>query len=292
MRMKNLTKLFILCVVCLTTFKATAQDRYLAYTMQSNVIPKGTRQLEVWYANKSGGYSYFNGNYMRTGFKVGLGKNLTTTYYINVSGEAYVGSEINHTDKVTREYDQFLTKESDISFSADVKYKILDPVANPIGLAIHADITVGGNYYIFSPRIIIDKRFGNNFIAFNAWVAAHSEFDVANPSSEVSTTKPEMSKFSEPPIEMELAYMRFTKNQKFGFGAELRIHSEATDFAGWEHLAIFGGPAIHARGDKWFFSASAMPQLGNLHKSWIAPDSKVLDEHQNFELRTAVGFVF
>jgi hypothetical protein len=53
MRMKNLTQLFILCVVCLTTFKATAQYRYLAYTMQSNVIPKGTRQLEVWYAKKN-----------------------------------------------------------------------------------------------------------------------------------------------------------------------------------------------------------------------------------------------
>ncbi len=51
--MRKIT-LFLLCgFVIFMTKSASAQDRFFAFTSQSNVIPKGTRSLELWYAKKA-----------------------------------------------------------------------------------------------------------------------------------------------------------------------------------------------------------------------------------------------
>jgi hypothetical protein len=292
--MKKTSILFFVCAFL--TFLSTttqAQDRFLAYTAQSNVLPKGTREVEVWYAQKSGGNAYFNGNYMRTGFKMGFGKNIIAGYYLNMNSEAFIGNGISETDKLTRIYDSEITHRNDFSFTAYGKMKILDPVANPVGLAVELEYTIGSNYTIFSPKLILDKRFGNNYVAFNAWVAAHNTKEIETSNTTPSNkTAPTVSSFKEPQYEFDLAYLHFLKQQNMAFGFEMRTHSESTEKAGLEHIALFGGPAAHFRGDKWFFNISAMPQLVNLHTSWIAPDGLVLDEHQKFELRTMLGFIF
>jgi hypothetical protein len=292
--MKKTTLLFMVCAfLTLASTTIHAQDRFLAYTAQSNVLPKGTREMEIWYANKNGGTVYFNGNYMRTGFKMGVGKNIIAGYYLNFESEAYLGNEIDPLDKKTRLYDAAITDKSNFSFTAYGKIKLLDPVANPIGLAIETELTIGSSERIFSPKLILDKRFGNNYVSFNTWVAIHRqkvlETTNTNPNNK---TAPTITSFKEPQYEFDLAYLRFLKSQNMAFGFEMRTHSESTAKAGLEHIVLFGGPAVHFRGDKWFLNLSAMPQLGNLHKSWIAPDGQVLDEHQKFELRTMLGFIF
>ncbi len=293
--MKLTTRLMFLCIIfmALSSITSQAQDRFLAYTAQSNVLPKGTRAVEIWYANKNGGEAYFNGNYMRTGFKMGFGKNFIAGYYLNMASEAFVANGIDETDKKTRIFENSLTQRTDFSFSAYAKMKFLDPVANPIGLAAEMDLTIGSNYFIYSPKLIIDKRFGNNYVAFNAWVALHktSEIETATVPSN-RTTAPTIKRFSEPQYEFDLAYLHFMPKQNMAFGVEARTHSESTEAAGLEHIVLFAGPAMHFRGDKWFFNLSAMPQIHNFHTSWIAPDALVLDEHQKFELRTMLGFIF
>jgi hypothetical protein len=282
---------FVFLAIAITTTQA--QDRFLAYTAQSNVLPKDTREVEIWYANKNGGNAYFNGNYMRTGFKMGFGKNFLAGYYLNMASEALVENGISEADKLTRLYDSHITQRTDFSFTAYGKMKFLDPVANPIGLAVELEYTIGSNYRIFAPKLILDKRFGDNYMAFNVWAAVHNTAEIQTTTTTPSNkTAPTVTSFREPQYEFDLAYLHFLKKQNMAFGLEMRTHSESTAKAGLEHIALFGGPAVHFRGDKWFFNLSAMPQLVNLHTSWIAPDGLVLDEHQKFELRTMLGFIF
>ncbi len=293
--MKKITVILSICVILVVALSTStyAQDRFLAYTAQSNVLPKGTREVEIWYANKNGGHAYFNGNYMRTGFKMGFGKNFLAGYYLNMDSEAFVGNGISDVDKKTRIFDSYITDRTKFSFTAYGKMKLLDPVANPVGLAIELEYTIGSNYTIFSPKLILDKRFGNNYVAFNTWVATHNttsvETTTTNPSNKVAPT---VTSISEPQYEFDLAYLHFMKQQNMAFGFEMRTHSESTQAVGLEHIALFGGPAAHFRGDKWFFNISAMPQITNLYTSWIAPEGLVLDEHQKFEVRTMLGFIF
>jgi hypothetical protein len=293
--MKLTTRLMFLCIIfmALSSTTSQAQDRFLAYTAQSNVLPKGTRAVEIWYANKSGGEAYFNGNYMRTGFKMGFGKNFIAGYYLNMASEAFVENGIDPIDQKTRIFDNAVTQKTDFSFSAYAKMKFLDPVANPIGLAAEMELTIGSNYFIYSPKLIIDKRFGNNYLAFNTWVAVHETKSIETTNTTPSNkTGPTVTSVSEPQYEFDLAYLHFMPKQNIAFGFEARTHSESTTKAGLEHIVLFAGPAVHFRGDKWFFNLSAMPQVHNFHTSWIAPDALVLDEHQKFELRTMLGFIF
>jgi hypothetical protein len=230
---------------------------------------------------------------MRTGFKMGFGKNLIAGYYLNMASEGFVANAISEDDKKTRIFESTITQKTDFSFTAYGKVKLLDPVANPVGLAVELEYTIGANVSIFSPKIIIDKRFGNNYVSFNAWVASHNtktiETTNTTPSNKVAPT---VTSEREPQYEFDVAYLHFMKQQNIAFGFEARTHSESTAKAGLEHIVLFAGPAAHFRGDKWFFNVSAMPQITNLHTSWIAPDGLVLDEHQKFELRTMLGFIF
>ena len=289
--MKITTKLSLCGLLIALSCQLHAQDRFFAFTSQSNVLPKGTRSIEVWYANKQGGQVYYNGNFARLGFKMGLGSNVLTQFYANFNSVAQVESEIDPIDKVTRTYGSSIEKTSDVSFSNETKWKILDPAANAVGLAIFNELTVGSTYFRFSPKLILDKRVGQNFFVFNALFEAETRWVTATtpPNRNVAPT---VEKQSEQPFEFGLAYMRFTKNNKLGFGIEARNHNEVLPGTGWEHSVLFIGPALHFHDDKWFFNLTALPQIANLRHSWIAPESKVLDEHQNFELRTQLGFMF
>lgn len=289
--MRKIT-LFLLCsLFILSTKTASAQDRFFAFTSQSNVIPKGTRSLELWYAKKSGGQVFFNGNYTRIGLKMGLGKNVLSAFYANLSTEALVPTEIDHTNKKVRMYGA-LTKTTDISFTNELKVKILDPVANPIGLAINNEITLGSQFMRITPRLILDKRVGRNFFDFNFLAEIEKRWESESNGDVMTTQAPVVTSEVEIPFELSMGYMRFLKGDKVGFGFEVRNHNEIFKGVGLEHSVVFLGPALHLQDDKWFFNITALSQLGNLHKSWIAPESKVLDEHQNFELRTSLGFIF
>ncbi len=286
----RISVLAFLCLV-LSLTNATAQDRYFGFASQSNVIPKNTRQVEVWYANKSGGNAYFNGNYARVGLKMGLGKNVLSEFFINVTNEAFVANEIPAEGK-KRVFDNKLTQIQDVSFTNELKIKLSDPVANPIGCAIYNDLTIGTRFLKFNPKLIFDKRAGQNFWTLNLSAEFDKKFGIDESAVVAAGVAPTVLKTSEVPLEVSFSYMNFAKSNKFGIGFELRNHNEITKEAGWEHSALFIGPAFHFRDENWFFNLSALPQIGNLRKSWIAPDNHVWDEHQKFELRTVLGFIF
>ena len=126
-----------------------------------------------------------------------------------------------------------MPKENRISFSINGKVKLLDPVANQIGLAFEAEATLGSDYHVFSPKLILDKRFGNNYLSFNVWAAILNKKQVNSTTDIPSITAPTVTNASEPPIEFDIAYMHFSKNGNLAFGFESRLHTESTDFAAY-----------------------------------------------------------
>ena len=293
--MKSLITIFTFLAIGFLTslsLKVQAQDRFFAFTAQSNVLPKGARSLELWYANKSGGQVFYRGNFTRVGLKMGLGGNVLTQFYANLNSVAQIKSEINSLNRTQRLYGSAIEQTSDVSFSNETKIKILDPIANPIGLAIFNELTIGSTFRRISPKLIIDKRVGNNFFVFNVLWEFEKRWESTPAKDVTNTVAPTITSQQEIPFEFGLAYMRFLKNNKLGFGLEIRNHNEIFQDAGWEHSVLFMGPAMHYHDDKWFFNLTLLPQITNLRTSWLAPDSHVWDEHQKFELRTQLGFMF
>ena len=57
------------------------------YTYQSNVLNKGQREIEVWNTVRAGKTDYFMRLDNRTEYEIGLGKNLQTAFYLNLSNQ-------------------------------------------------------------------------------------------------------------------------------------------------------------------------------------------------------------
>jgi hypothetical protein len=75
-----LTGLFLLLTISLL-----AQDRLFTYTYQSTLLNNGQRELEVWNTLRAGRQDYYARIDNRTEFEIGLGKNLQTAFYLNLT---------------------------------------------------------------------------------------------------------------------------------------------------------------------------------------------------------------
>jgi hypothetical protein len=290
---KTLANSFFMAVLALATTQLQAQNQLFTHTDQSNILSKGALSTEFWYANKNGGTLYFNGNYGRTGFNVGLSKKLAFGYFYNFSTEAFVGNSISEIDQTTRYFDDIVTDKRESSFTTYVKFKALDKSSSKFGLALSTGLTVGSNYVMYEPKIIIDKNIGMDYLSFNASAAIYqmdnSQAELRTGTDKVAATK---RSFLPPQYAFNLGYLHYLSEDKFAVGLEMRTQSESSAENGLSYIALFGGAAVHARYKNWTLNFSAMPQLKNLYKSWQSPDNLVLDKQQNFQLRAMIGFNF
>ncbi len=260
--------LFLLVLIGLS---AQSQDRFFAYTYTSNVLPKGNFDVELWHTSRFGHQSqFFHAMDQRAEFEVGLGKNLQTAFYFNRFQQTF-------SDKVND-----IKMTSEIGFSNEWKWKLSDPSANKLGSALYGEVGVKGDEIELETKLILDKYFGNNLVAFN--LVAEWEEEAAKQNGKYSFVH------RETPVELDLAYMH-NFNKSLGVGVELRDHNEIVKGA-WEHSVLFGGPTINYRSDRFFVIANYLPQWVNLHKTAAAPNNKVLDKHERAEARIIFGFSF
>ena len=250
--------------------EAHAQDRYFARIYTSNILPKGGIDLEFWHTSRIGHLNqYYNAQDQRMELEIGLGKSWQTAFYFNRYQERFSvsdsGTQIN----------------SEIGFSNEWKWKVLDQSKNKIGMALYGEWGIkGGDEVELETKIILDKWIKKHLFAFNGVAEYEKELEWLG-----GKTKTDEWAL---PVELDFAYI-YNPKPNWGFGFELRDHNEISKTEGWEHSVLFGGPTINYRGDGWFVIANYLPQWINLHKTSIAPDNKVLDEHERAEFRVLFG---
>lgn len=267
------------------TTAAFAQDRVFARTYQSNVLAKGSFDLEYWTTlrtGKVGDYSpYAFGRYLdnRIELEFGLGKNIQTAFYFNTSNFKYALPDTSATEFPTQ-------TNIETSFSSEWKFKLSDPVANKIGSALYFELTAGSDEYELEGKIILDKRINNELFAFNLVGEYELETEVEKEDNKI---KREME--WEAPIELDFAWMHFFK-PTCGLGLEIRNHNEIAKGEGWEHSVLFAGPSLFFNQGKFWGVLNVLPQIKNLYKTDAAPGSKVYDEHEALEVRLLIGYSF
>jgi len=262
-------KLFTTAALTLMAIASVnAQDRFFARTYTTNILPKNGIDLEFWHTSRFGHLDqYYNAQDQRMEIEVGLGHNLQTAFYFNRYQERF------------SESDQGTTTSNEIGFSNEWKWKASGP-SRKLGVALYGEWGIkGGDEVELESKIIVDRNFGKNLLAFNGVFEYERGFEWDH--GKVKSDE------WESPVELDLAYM-YNINTSFGVGFELRNHNQVTT-AGWVHSVLFGGPTINYRGNNWFVIANYLPQWVNLHKTASAPDSKVLDELERTEVRILVG---
>jgi hypothetical protein len=259
----------LLIATCFITTSAFSQDRYFARTYNSNILPKGSVDIEFWHTSRFGHIGqFFHAQDQRMEVEVGLGNNLQTAIYFNRYQQRF--SETADGTNTLNE----------IGFSNEWKYKI-SGAKRKTGVALYGEWGFkGGDELELETKIIVDRTFGKHLLAFNTSGELEKEFDWENGKVESSNW--------EVPVELDFAYM-YNLNYNTGLGFEIRNQNGTAKGKGWEHSVFFGGPTFNYRGNGWFVIANYLPQWGNVHKTVYAPDAKVLDDHERAEARILIG---
>ncbi len=268
----NRTFLKIHLLICLTLpiLSVNAQDRLFTYTYQSTVLNKGQKELEIWNTFRAGRDDYYFRLDNRTEFEIGLGKNLQTAFYLNLTTQ----TQTEGPDSA-----KFMETENELSFSNEWKYKILDPVADPVGLALYAEVGVGSNEFELEGKLIIDKRIKHFTIAGNGVYELEMKPVITDNSTK-------WEKESKADLYLSLGYSFSTR-----FHLTLE-NGWRNVFAGGEllHSAVFAGPGLSYAQDGFWINFTILPQIASFKGE--TNGSLNLNEYEKVQFRLLFSYVF
>ncbi|HXH17474.1 MAG TPA: hypothetical protein VNJ07_00195 [Chitinophagales bacterium] len=251
-------------------FSTHSQDRVFARIYQTNILPKGVKDLESWTTFRFGRENFYSRIDQRLEFEIGVAKRLQSALYLNISHLKFAEITNGNLAKET---------ETAISVSSEWKVKFSDPAANVLGTGLYAEATVGPDEFELEGKLLLDKIFGKNLIAFNAVGEAEWEAETELKDGEFET-KIELEKT---PVELDLGYM-YLASIKFGIGIELRNHNLITKEDGWVSSAFFGGPTVYYNAENWWIMLNVLPQWANF-KSSSMEGARDLIWHEKAEIR-------
>jgi hypothetical protein len=243
---------------------AAGSERRFTYTYESAVLNPETRELEPWSTFRIGATDPLIRLDQRIEFEVGVLPGLQTAWYLNFTGQTS-GTGAAFAESFAFE-----------GISWEWKYKLMDPVADPVGLALYLELSGGPAAQEVEGKVILDKRFGPVHAAFN--LVAEHEWEIA--ADEVER---------EWEIDVDLAGA-WVFESGFAAGLELRAHTGIPAADGWESTAIYAGPALSYASKSWWAAVSLMPQLFALKAPGQAPGALDLDHNQAFNGRLIFGW--
>jgi hypothetical protein len=267
----NLRVLYIL-VICAAEF-ATAQDRIFTYTYQSQVLGPQQYEIEVWNTLRWGRPDYYRSLVQRVEFETGLARNLQTAFYLNfnstsaatpASGSPPTGAS--------------LESGSELSFSNEWKYKLLDPVADPVGLALYGEFTIGSAEFELEPRLILDKVTGITTLALNISAEFESEAEVHPDGSEETEHSTEI-------------HVNFAAGFRVAAGVHLGIEVFSKNGlvdGQLAYSALYAGPTVSYAADRFWANVTFMPQVGALKGA--TSDGLVLTGAERYQTRLLIAY--
>ena len=249
-------------------FLSNAQDRIFTFTYQSTVLNKGQREIEIWNTVRTGREDFYARLDHRTEFEIGLGGKLQTAFYLNLTAKTKTSGEAPA---------KSLQTENEISFSNEWKLKLMDPVANPFGLALYAEYGIGTNEFELEGKVILDKKINNLTIAANAVYEA--ELAPFYSSSRLDWEK-------ESKLEFYLSF-GYALNSRFNLTLENSLRSVYTDKT-LNHSAFFAGPGFSWLLDNFWVNFTVMPQLVSLKGE--TNSTLNLNEYEKVQFRLLFSF--
>ena len=245
------------------------QDRLFTYTYQSNVLNKGQREIEVWNTLENGRDDYYQRLTHRAEYEIGLGGNLQTSFYLNLSQKTFFDDATN----------QLVKEPAELGFSNEWKYKIMDPVANVVGLALYGEFTIEPHETELEGKIILDKQTGRFLHAVNIVVERGWE-------KEVETNQVITEAFTEAQFHYALAY-RIKPGLHLGLESMFR-NEWAPEH---EYNNLFAGPAFSFAREKFWVNGTFLPQITSFYSADPTSNGLDLDHSSKFEARVIFSFV-
>lgn len=245
-------------VAALLAGAATANERHFAFTYESAVLPPLERELEIWTTPRMGRDTYFLAFDSRVELELGLTDRLMTAFYLNGSAHSrQVGAELERSFEFG-------------GISSEWKYKLFDPVADPLGLALYGEVTWALDEVALELKVILDRRLGPLLLAANLSVEEALALELGGVGRETD-------------IEVDLAAAYFL-SEHLTVGLELRNLNQAAPGPGWLYSTLYLGPTLAYSSASWWVALSLQPQLPALRRR-AADAPLVLDVQERFDAR-------
>lgn len=250
---------------------AFANERKFTYTYESGTLPEGTREMEFWSTWRNGRTNFYSRFDHRAEFEFGVTDHLLTAVYLN-------WRRIVEQDPANPS--GTVSSGEFSSISSEWKYKLLDPVVDPVGLALYQEYSVGSDEFEWENKLIIDKRMGNTLAAYNFTVEPDWEFTPGKATRAIT-------------VENTFGVTQFLTS-RFSAGLEVRnVNLQTESSTGFEYSALYLGPVVSYARETWWVTATLLPQLPALKKSLANPQDKwVLDDQEKLNLRVLASIRF
>lgn len=294
MTMKKLSLAVSLSLVAIT---AQAGESPFGWIYTADLQPKGKLELEqkAWLQHRQaqGSYDYW---IFQTELEYGVTYNYQASIYLNSS---HVNAKANGIDgntggpgtNVSAAANQQASYHKDKidSISIENVYRIMNPLTDPIGLALYVEPEIGPDVRELETRVIVQKNFMDDRLILAGNLMAKSEREEGADS--------EVERASAIDTSAGFSY-RFTDN--WSAGLEYRNHQEflGYHFADREHSAHFIGPNLHYATRKWWVTAAWRHQLPMVQtfsddQHDVVQGNRIYgDEHARDEFMLKVGVPF
>ena len=251
-----------------------ADERRFTYSYEPEVLPAGGTEFEQWVTlrtQRTSGGEVKQGNFnlweLRQELEYGVSDNYSVSLYLNTAAESF--RDYSQTPPTDRSHFDFQ------GISIENRYMLLNPAEHAVGLTLYLEPRYSGNQAEIEEKIILGQRHGNWKWAFNL---THATEWLDN----LRTTEGE--------VEASMGLAR-DLNPHWSVGVELRDHNELPDYRIWENTALYIGPVVSYRQEKWWATITVMPQVfgANFHgnpggNSWLE-----LEAHERVNIRLMIG---
>jgi hypothetical protein len=255
-------------------FTASADERRFTYSYEPETLPAGGLEFEQWVtlrSQRTSGGEVKQGNYnlweIRQELEYGVTDNYSVSLYLNTAAESF------------RDYSTTPpTDRSEFDFqgiSIENRYMLLNPAEHAFGLTLYLEPRYSGDEAEVEEKIILGQRYGNWKCAFNLTHATEWTDNLHTMEGEV---------------EASVGVAR-DLNHHWSVGLELRDHNELPEYRIWENTALFAGPVVSYRQEKWWAALTVMPQIFGANfngnpggNSWLE-----LEAHEKLNIRLLIG---
>ena len=253
---------------------AQADERRFTYTYEPETLPEGAAEFEQWVTlrtQRTTGGEVQQGNYnlweFREELEYGVTDNYSVSLYFNANSESF------------RDFSQ--TPPQDVShfqfkgISVENRYMVLNPANHPVGFTLYLEPRFSGDEAEIEEKLIVGQRHGDWKWAFNLTHATEWSDNLHTLEGELEAS-------------MGLSY---DLSPRWSLGLELRDHNELPDYRIWENTALFLGPVVSYRQEKWWAALTVMPQLygANYSGNPDANSSLELEGHERLNIRLLIG---
>ncbi len=250
-----------------------ADERRFTYTYEPETLPSGALELENWVTlrsqrTKNVGRDNFNRWDLRQELEYGVTDNYTIGFYLNERADSYrnpaTGADVS----------QFKWK----GISIENRYNVLNPAEYPVGLTLYLEGKYSGEEAEIEEKIILGQRHGLWKWALNLIHETEWEHNMDEVEGVVAAS------FG---ITRDLG-------KKFSLGLEMFTETIFPEYDKAVSTALFLGPALHYRTEKWWATLSILPQIYGWNYDGNPDGNRHLDllEHERINVRLIVGIHF